>query len=82
LFEAVAFDALGHHRGGGLADRAAAATEGDVADSVVVDVEAEDDLVTAERVVAAGGDIGRVELAAVAGVLVVVEDDFFVEVVE
>src|SRR5437764_8925787 len=78
----MTLDVLGHHRGRGLADRAAAAAERDVADPVAVDVERELDLVAAKRVVPARGDVRRLELPSVARILVMVEDNFLVEIIE
>ena len=69
----------GHYRGGGLADGAALAVEGDGLDFFVgVEIEAEDYFVATEGVEAAGGEVGIGDLAVVSGVAVVVEDDFLI----
>src|SRR5207249_2033917 len=70
------------HRGRGLADRAAAAGELDVVDrlAVLAELDEDRDLVAAERVHALGLRVGILEDAVPARVLVVIENDFSVEV--
>src|SRR5438067_2006190 len=84
LLYRLALDRRGHHRRRRLTDGAALAGDLDVGDdAAVADVEVDHDLVAAEGVEAfhpAGG--GRGQLAAVAGVAVVIEDDLSVEVFE
>ncbi len=83
--ERFSLDRCTHHRGRGLADRAALARNLDVAHGFGsgIDVEVEHDLVTAQGIetfdLVRGG---RFELAAVSGRAVVVEDDLPVEVFE
>ena len=81
LGDRLALDDVRDHRRGGLADRAAAAVEANVAHDAAVDVELDRELVAAERVHALGGDRRVVEMPAVARVLVVIEDVLAVEVV-
>ena len=56
--EGLAFDVLGHYRGGGYADGAAAAAEFDVADCLIFDVKSNFNLIAALRVAAAFDDTG------------------------
>src|SRR5262245_9230923 len=83
LLGAPALDQLHQHRGRRLADSATAALEANVSDRVTVAVERNGnrDLVAAERIQALGLRIRAVEEAVMAGVLVVVENDFSVEIV-
>ena len=57
-WEGLAFDVLGHYRGGGYADGAAAAAEFDVADCLIFDVKSNFNLIAALRVMAALDDAG------------------------
>src|SRR5439155_12020822 len=81
LRDRLALDDVRDHRRGGLADRAAAAVEADVAHDVAVDVELDGELVAAERVHPVGRNRRVIEMPAVARVLVVIEDVLAVEVV-
>ncbi len=84
LVDGLALDCGGHHRRRGLADGTTLPADLEVGhDALVVDVQVEHDLVAAQRVEAfdaMGG--GNLQLAAVAGAAVVVEDDLAVEVFE
>ena len=51
--EGLAFDVLGHYRGGGYADGAAAATEFNVPDCLIFNVKPNFNLISALRVAAA-----------------------------
>ena len=77
-----ALDHLHQHRGRRLADRAAAAGELDLVDrlAVLAELDVDRDLVAAERVQALGLRVGVLDHPVPARVLVVVEDDFAVEV--
>src|SRR5205085_7667115 len=81
LLDRLALDRVRDHRRRGLADRTPAAVEPHVLDDAVVDLELDRQLVTAQRVHALGGRRGVLEVPVVAGVAVVVEDVFAVEVV-
>ena len=77
----LALDLLAQHRHRGLRDRAALAAEAHGLDALIVgQAQVDGDLVAAERVLALGRRIVRIELAAVARALVVVEDLLAVEV--
>ena len=56
--EGLAFDVLGHYRGGGYADGAAAAAEFNVPDRLIFDVKSNFNLIAALRVAAAFDDAG------------------------
>ena len=56
--EGLAFDVLGHYRGGGYADGAAAAAEFDVPDCLIFYVKPNFNLIAALRVMAALDDAG------------------------
>ncbi len=77
----LAFDLRGHERGAGLRDGAAGTFESDgVHATVVGEVEVNGAIVTTARVVARGHAVGGRRFAAVAGALVVVENDRLVEI--
>src|SRR3989440_1094913 len=69
-----------HQRGGGLGDGAAGPLEADVLDHVARELQVEGDLIAAERVDSLGAPVRPLWLAAVAGLLAVVDDDLLVEV--
>src|SRR6202035_1149626 len=75
LRDGLALERVGHQRGGGGRDRAAAAFKRDVPDHLVLDVEIEGDLVAAQRVVALRPAVRRLERAEVPWPPVMVEDD-------
>ncbi len=82
LLAGLAFDRLGHHRGRRLADGAPLAVDGDIGDDTVGDEYLEGELVAAHRVHTLGGGGGGVEVAAVTGIPVVVEDYLAVQLFE
>ena len=79
FFDALAFDRLGHHGAGGGADGAAFSLKADFFDHAVADLDKDIYLVAAEWIVPMSEVIGAVELVAVSGLLIVVEDDLLVE---
>jgi hypothetical protein len=78
----LALDHLGHQRGRGHRDGAAAALEGGVLDDAVLQREVDGDLVAAERVVAARLAVRVLGRAEVPRLAVMVEDDLLVEVAQ
>ena len=76
------FNCFGHEgrRCGG--DRTAAPFETDVLDTVAIELQRDGELVAAQRVVAVGGGVTRVEATEIAGALVVIEDHIAIEVFE
>src|SRR5438094_9209252 len=82
LRHALSVHRLGEHGRAGLADRASLALERDLLDSTVRQVRADGDLVPAERVVLLAGNLGPRQPTLVPGGLVVVEDDFLVQLIE
>jgi len=79
----LALDLRGHERGAGLGNRASGAFETNRIHAVVgVEVQVNRAIVAATRVVAGGHAVGGRRLAAIAGALVVVEDDRLVEISE
>ncbi|MNL52148.1 hypothetical protein D3C87_1752980 [compost metagenome] len=79
LRDGLALDVGRHHRGRGLADGARVAGEGDLLDAIALHVEGERDVVAAHRVVAFGLAVGVLHRPEVAGLLVVLQDHFLVE---
>src|SRR5713226_3310620 len=73
---------FGHHRGRGLADGAAAALEGEILELAIVKPHVQLDLIAAQRVIAFHAGGMGIELTAIAGLLVMVEDDLAVQLVE
>ena len=82
LVDRLAFQHLGHQRGGGGRDRAAAALEADIGDLVAVDREIDRDPVAAQRVVAARQMRRVFERVEIARVPAVVEDDVLVQLAQ
>src|SRR5438067_1343293 len=73
------FDRRAHHRRGRLRDRAAVAREADVFDRPAVELEKHRVVIAAKRVVALDLPRGVRQLAKIARVLVVIEDDLLVQ---
>ena len=71
-----------HERCRSLRNRTARALEGDSADALTIELQVNGAVVSASRVVARGHAVGGGQLAAIAGALVVIEDDRLVEIAE
>ena len=77
----LAFDLRGHERGGGLGNGAAGAFETDRINAAVVgEVQGNGAIIAATGVFARGHAVGGRRFAAIAGALVVVEDDRLIEI--
>jgi hypothetical protein len=81
LVDRLALDHVGDHGCGRLADGTATAAEADVADDAVGHVQLDAQLVATERVDALGRRRGRIQMAVVPRIAVVIEDVLAVEVV-
>src|SRR5205823_3358828 len=82
LADRLALNGFGHHRGRGLGDGAPGALERDALHATSVHVREDRDLVSAHRVVRGAPKLRTRQLVLVPRILVVVEDDFLVDVVE
>src|SRR6185437_10760273 len=82
LGQRLALEDLGHERGGGLRDSAAAALEAHILDALAIHGDVDRHLIAAERVVAVR-EMARLLLRAeIARALAVIEDDVLVEVAQ
>src|SRR3989442_6465011 len=82
LWQRLPRHGLGEHRGACLADGASLALEGDAGYAAVGEVSVDGDLVSAKRVVLLAGQLRTGQDSLVPGALVVVQDDFLVQLIE
>jgi hypothetical protein len=79
LLLAFSLHCLSHHAGSGFRDRAPGAFKANFLDGVVFQIQIDGQLIAAEWIEALGRVVGRLQLAKVPRLLIVIENDLLVE---